>query len=370
MIEELRIQNFRCLRDVSVKLGAFTVLIGPNDSGKSSVLDAIGLLGGLVRDGFVVNRQSLTDGAWRRDPAAEISWNVKGDGFSYEITTTATGTRAARESLVSAQQPLISPLDAGNVRVGSSPTVTSYEGRPGLGSGERAFRAVARVLTSNAKYRLDPNAIRRPSAPAASPVLTPSGDNLASVLDALISGADRTAIQSLEQDLRTAIPTLHGIALRTIEQPDRSTVKALEFSLAGAPPRVTIPASQASEGALMLTAFLALAYGDTPDLLLIEEPENGLHPSRMKIVIDMLRDISTGKVGNRARQVIVTTHNPILLNYVKADEVRIVTRDVDKGSTITPMTDVPDLSKLLEEFAVGELWYLLGEEGLLKAKRP
>ena len=125
---------------------------------------------------------------------------------------------------------------------------------------------------------------------------------------------------------------------------------------------------RASEGALLLTAFLTLAHGDTPDVLLIEEPENGLHPSRLKMVIDLLRQVSTGEVGNRPRQVIVTTHNPLLLNYVRPEEVRVVQRDLETGTQVRPMTEATDLPKLLEEFAVGELWYMLGEDGLFARK--
>ena len=48
MLTSLHVQNFKCLRDVQLALGPFTVLIGPNDSGKSSILDAIRLVGRTV----------------------------------------------------------------------------------------------------------------------------------------------------------------------------------------------------------------------------------------------------------------------------------------------------------------------------------
>jgi predicted ATPase len=143
--------------------------------------------------------------------------------------------------------------------------------------------------------------------------------------------------------------------------------KAIEFILSGnGQASVTIPASLASVGALLLTAYLTLAYSETPNLLLLEEPENGLHPSRLKLVVDILRKISAGEVGNRKRQVILTTHNPLLLNYAHASEVRVFTRDSESGTRVTSMAKVPDIDRLLKEFAVGELWYLLGEEKLFE----
>lgn len=41
MLTRAEIKGFKCLRDVSVELGPFNVLIGPNDSGKSSFLQAL-----------------------------------------------------------------------------------------------------------------------------------------------------------------------------------------------------------------------------------------------------------------------------------------------------------------------------------------
>ena len=76
-------------------------------------------------------------------------------------------------------------------------------------------------------------------------------------------------------------------------------IKALEFILAGnGQPPVTIPGSLASGGVLLLTAFLTLAYTQTQDLLLFEEPENGLHPTRLQMVVDILRN-EPGEVGSR-----------------------------------------------------------------------
>jgi predicted ATPase len=221
------------------------------------------------------------------------------------------------------------------------------------------------ALSSTTKYCLDPEAMRADVALEPDPVLSSSGKNLAAVLDAILSGPDRQVVLGLEQALRDAIPTIHGVAAQVVQS--AKNAKAVHFLLNGKErPGVTIPATLASDGAMLLTAFLALAYGNTPSILLIEEPENGLHPSRLKLVVDLLRKISKGEVGNRPRQVLLTTHSPILLNFAQPEEVRILTRDPERGTQVKPMTEVSNIKTLLEEFAPGELWYLLGEDALLK----
>lgn len=142
--------------------------------------------------------------------------------------------------------------------------------------------------------------------------------------------------------------------------------KTIEYVLAGPSKRpITIPCENASDGALLVTAYLALAYSDAPGTLLIEEPENGLHPSLLRLVFETLHKISTGEYGLGPRQVIIATQSPLLLNYATKEEVRIVRRDLEKGTSVTPLADVPDIDRLLKKFAIGELWYHFGEDGLL-----
>ncbi len=195
--------------------------------------------------------------------------------------------------------------------------------------------------------------------------LDASGENLAAVLDVMQNSSDRSAFEAIQSALHSAIPTLRGIVLPPATSP--SGAKALEYILArnGQAP-VTIPGSLASGGALLLTAYLTVAYSQTPGILLIEEPENGLHPSRLEMVLGLLRKMSRGEVGNRKRQVVVTTHNPLLLNYANPEEVRVFVRHPNEGTRVIPMTNAPDIDRLLKEFALGELWYLLGEDKLFQ----
>ncbi len=391
MLRTFHVENFKCLRDVKVDLAPFTVLIGPNDSGKTSILDALRLIGQtFTREWSQIftdeNRPEVL--AWRHEPGTQIRWKLAfGDGscsFDYQwsypsrqeqarcsngasfrkegpkggasFTSTTSGTETPEHF---SQFPQWQTVLRSLLEDASPESVAFREGITGFVS---ALRELPR-------YRLDPDALRAAAVPQANAVLTPSGDNLVAVLDRLISGPERSAIVELEAGLRAAIPTIHGIALPTVE--GGNGTKVLEFSLAGKGKSLTtIPCAHASDGAMLLTAFLALAYSEQPGMLLIEEPENGLHPSRLRAVVEMLRKLSTGEVGTRPRQVILTTHSPLLLNYARPEEVRIVRRDPESGTRVTPLTEVPDIEKLLAEFAVGELWYLLGEDALVEGKKP
>lgn len=390
MLTRLHVENFKCLRDVDIALGPFTVLIGPNDSGKSSILDALRLLGRTMREPLADifhGDDEWRHLVWKQTQAASFAIEVglKNGQFehAYKLILSPRNEFEEHVSEVGAAPVIASNMHGEGTELRDHLRKSLHEENfeRGLKPRPRAIDDVLRTigashsrdllaLATAPRYRLNPEHLRRPAPTSRDAVLTPTGDNLAAVLDRLISGPDRTAIIRLEQALHAAIPTLRGIALPTVE--GAVGAKTLEFVLdtPNKPQPVTIPCAHASDGAMLLTAFLALAFSDEPGVILIEEPENGLHPSRLHEVFDMLRDISEGKVGNAPRQIIVTTHSPLLLNYARPEEVRIVQRDRERGTQVTPMSAVPDVDKLLEEFAAGELWYLLGEKALVEGKKP
>ncbi len=398
MLDRLHVENYKCLRDVTVDLGPFTVLIGPNDSGKSSFLDAIRTLGRTTSEKFPSifgDDRALENLVWRKEAERNIVWEATRteppDPFIYHLEIPVR-QKPPIESLTFLGKRVFSSeapsMKVADIPVVATPGFTLLASLTGLkiptqtilqlGPTERetldACQAVTVALTSSLEFHFDPEKMAGPSVPQANDSLSPSGDNLAGVLDNLLSGPDRSAFAALEKDLHAAIPTIQGIALPPVSPASgmaqgRLTAlagaKHIEFVLSrnGSAP-VSIPGSLASSGALLLTAFLALSHSKTPDLLLFEEPENGLHPSRLQLAVDVLRKMTTGELGGSPRQIVVTTHNPLLLNFAKPEEVRVFVRDPEKGTQVTPMTKIPDIDRLMKEFALGELWYLLGEEKL------
>jgi predicted ATPase len=121
----------------------------------------------------------------------------------------------------------------------------------------------------------------------------------------------------------------------------------------------------------MLFFFVALAYHpNPPQVALIEEPENGVHPKRLKDIVTLLRDLTTGKLAGHHVQVILSTHSPYLLDHIHVpeDQVLVFHRESDGRRTARPV-DEKHLKAFLDEFMLGEVWFNQGEEGLLASAR-
>ncbi len=102
----------------------------------------------------------------------------------------------------------------------------------------------------------------------------------------------------------------------------------------------------------ILTALLTCPKGTQ---LIIEEVDNGLHPSRSKLLIDMIKDISS----ERKIDVLVTTHNPALLDELEPEMIPFIIvahRDTRTGeSKLTLLEDIKSLPKLMAYGRVGKL---------------
>ncbi len=94
-------------------------------------------------------------------------------------------------------------------------------------------------------------------------------------------------------------------------------------------------------------------------MLLVEEPENGLHPLRVYEIVQLLRSLA-----ERGVQILMTTHSPDLLNACKPEEVLVFRRpSFDSGTEIDRLPD--DFERRAMRSTMGEIWASSGEEGLL-----
>jgi len=118
---------------------------------------------------------------------------------------------------------------------------------------------------------------------------------------------------------------------------------------------------EVSDGVILHLALLALVHGpQPPSMLLLEDPESGVHPARLVALCNTLRDWAT----RTGCQVVLTTHMPYLLDAVQPDEAWFCRRGADGIATVSCFADLADLDRQLRVRSLGEVWSALGEETL------
>ena len=126
-----------------------------------------------------------------------------------------------------------------------------------------------------------------------------------------------------------------------------------------------VDARQLSDGTLRCIAVLTAALiGESGSMVMIEELDNGIHPSRVYKLVEQL--IAIGK--ERKIDIIITTHNATLLNAYKKDElvgVSVIYREKEKGtSKIKSFVDIENFPAML---AAGGLGDAMIDDSLLSA---
>lgn len=159
--------------------------------------------------------------------------------------------------------------------------------------------------------QLNPEDLREPTRqePNASDVISASGKNLAAALFR-IKQDDEYTIVEISRKLNSFLPNF--IEVNVI---DDKANKQFLITIKGEDGR-EFSSRVLSEGTLRLLALCIMLYDDQhKSLLCFEEPENGIHPFRIKATVELLKELTTNFSDEGSlRQVIVNTHSPVLVS--------------------------------------------------------
>ena len=185
-----------------------------------------------------------------------------------------------------------------------------------------------REMQSWRRLQLEPSALRRPDDFTAQNSLGSDGSHLPATLYHLAKGQGiaTNEEQSLEQmsEIYTRIANRLSTLIDDVREVsvDRDERRELLTLTVSGRDRTPHAARSLSDGTLR---FLALGVLETDSraqgVLCLEEPENGIHPARVKAILDLLSDIATDTEEavndeNPLRQVIINTHSPVVVKEV------------------------------------------------------
>ncbi len=299
--------------------------------------------------------------------ARDVSYSLK-CGFP----ETGRDTRVLGESVLAGDKQV--PLSSAGhqtflCRQGESPVPTAP---PALG--DELISLLRDALAGVHWHRWDPRFLAIPNALDTRwrYRLEWTGFGLVRCLDDIL-GYDRQLFARLETRFTNLFPEFNSIILQpqkafvsndipTISLPrleDRDG-KGLAFGLANG--GYPLPASQVSDGVLLVLAYLTILHlPDPPRLLLVEEPENGIHPERLQRIIGVLREL----IGDKQHtQIVLTTHSPYVVDLLKAEEVTLCRKAADGAVETRRLSTIPSVQRQLDVFKLGEIWTGEGDDAL------
>ena len=325
MIAAVRFRNFKALREAAVRLEPFNLFIGPNGSGKTSLIQA------LLRLRTLAGLPVVHGHEWKgpRPDGPQIEFHFNQPFQNVRVTLGCNSDEMVCNLLV----------------VDHSPGIT----------GEGQWAELRTQLQGIRAFLFDHYAMAVPAKRSEGAELASNAGNLSAVL-ALRREQAPVALQQLEEDFCRILPEFAGLDFREASE-DRVELLA---RLAGG--SEVIAADSLSQGTLYLLATLTLAHAPLPPTVVcLEEADRGVHPRMLREVRDALYRLSYPKDAGLARpavQVVTTTHSPYLLDLFKdyPEEVVLASKH-GHAATFMRLSERTDLLDLLKEAHLGDLWY-------------
>ncbi len=363
LLRKIKLENLLSFRNTEVELRGLNVLIGANASGKSNLIEAIGLLQAAPVDLSAAIRRlggvHVVCSLATKSPATAVECSVLSDGllrYRLQFAELAGGFSILRERLFT-QVTESFIRTAGSVDFGGAvsdipssqsvfelyknpadPTPTTHMGRE-LGK-IRIYREFRTIGDSQTR--------RGTSTSSSTDSLDDRGDNLAVVLMEMQFKGLHHPVRAY---LRRFCDRFEDVKVRL----DGSIAKTYIEESGLLEPLVSW---RLSDGTLKFLCLLAVLLDPDPaPLICIEEPEVGLHPEAIQIVADALVEAS------ERTQLIVTTHSEALIDALseRPEDVIVTERDFDNGTQFRRL-DKQQLSLWLERYSLGRLWRM-GEIG-------
>lgn len=368
MLEKVKLHNFKSHQDTELNFdnSRLHALVGQNSSGKTSVLQALHYLSQLAN--------SSVDNIFQHERAPHFittigqdNMSVTASGFwknpdrndweaSYDWRQTVNHSWSARLSWEADKQPDSMEGEASSFMYAPEPIQQSLKNAVHL-----------KLVASNLAKAAYSDAI--------TPRVEFDGSGLAPTLDYL-RDEDPDKFQSLQEMLKRIVPSVREVGVRRakvmvtrqrlIEVGGKSISYEESQEIAGQEVVLDmntgkrIPAHAISEGTMLTLGLLTVLMNtNQPNLVLLDDVEQGLHSTAQRELIDVFKEIIQ---ANPNLQIIFSTHSPYIVDELTHSQVHVL-NNTNSGFTLAKRLDEhPDVEWAKQTLTTGEFWDSVGED--------
>ena len=360
-LESVHIEGFRSLNDVTLRPGpGVTVLIGPNGAGKSNIIRFFDMLSWMLRSrslrDFVADQGGAGDQLFqgsKRTPQLKSEIAIRTDQGLNQYAFTLTRSHPDRFRFTDEsyrfsrpdgeEDPHWSHLSTGHdeARIVEAAQTSKYGGH------RKTAQVITHLLRNITSYQFHDTSrdagFKRYWNVRGSYHLRSDGGNLAAVLYRMQS-EDARRYDEICSQIGWILPAF----VRFEIEEERGQV-FLRWRARNSDK--IIGAHLTSDGSLRffaLMTLLNLPSEQLPNIIFLDEPELGLHPTAIAVVAGMIRSIAT------TRQIVIATQSPLLVDEFDLDEIQVL--DLKDGQTHLRTLDSARYEEWLDDYSTGELW--------------
>lgn len=342
-------------RPITLDIGSTNILLGANGAGKSNIISFFKMIGYMMNESlqqFIAqsgtNQKFLYYGS-KKTPtlSAEIRFDSKN---SYDIYRFSL-TNAVQDRLIISSEEIEWKNPKSNTSFSKQLESNFRESALNhLKSEDAACKIVWDILAGCKVYQFNDSSalspMRQASTVESAHYLQSEANNLASFL-LYLKNSYRDSYERIVSYVKEIVPQFRDFYL----EPERGYV-SLKWVDTSANDYV-LSSDQFSDGSIRFIALATLLLQPEktmPRVIIIDEPELGLHPYAIDQLTEMIKDASLHA------QIIVATQSPALIDGFDANDVTVIERDEENQCTVARKLNAQDYSEWLEEYTLSELW--------------
>jgi len=365
-LEKLSIRNFKSIREQTLELNSLNVLIGANGSGKSNLIQVFRFLREIANgnlgtyslqrgvDALLFQGQKISRSI---ELYAQFGHEQTMNAYSITMIPTDAGTLAVEKEIAYFQNKDKYPKKP------YPETINNGSAEAGIATYKNPIAAsVRKDLESYKLYHFhdtsETSSLRVPCHLEDNHFFKPDGSNLAAFLYRL-QVRHENHFKNIEDTIRQIAPFFDRFNL----SPSRLAPELIRLEWKEKGTEAYFNETSLSDGTLRFICLATLLLQPVlPTMILLDEPELGLHPAAIALLADMLTSAAT------RTQLLVATQSVTLVNHLQPEY--IWTAERKNGETVFKHLDKAELSAWLESFegaegyGLGDLW----EKNLLGAR--
>jgi len=393
MLSNIDIKGFKSIKEAHLDLGMLNIFIGTNASGKSNLFDAFKFLQG-IGYGFTIDEilngkaKSASSIEWEgirggsenvlfkhgKDISSfqiDVEFNDKENPSTYSIEADPIENKVISENLVRQNFDVYNEesltkitkvphtvkfntggksknsIDDPSLHIANQQPVLDLSGMISVQKRESIIKFLVSFISNQQILDLIPSVLRGYSKQSSATRIGEKGENFASVVKSIMTDPKRG---------KEYLNWLRKLTPNEIEEIEigKGAINDLIFGIKENGNITYAPSL--SDGTLRFAAITAALFQPSPPkMLLIEEIENGIHPTRMRLLMELLMN----RAENGGSQIFITTHSPVLLDWIQEkyfDNVFFCARKPNGATAITPVSKIPDFKKVIKNSPLSELF--------------
>ena len=377
-LREIEIAGYRSFKQARVPLRAMNLLLGGNSAGKSNLLSVFTLLYE-ASEGRLQEYVARQGGASRilrhgAKTTSRIELRLHFDYQSEEAGPPQDLTYSLELTATEGDRLMVSKESMGGHAPEGKPRTRELPGKlwrpelvlanPELDLGMLLqqmvdpdklpvadwAKSIRQYLTTCRVYHINDTSplarVRQTAEVADNRFLRQDGSNLPAMLYLLLL-RHRAHYNRIVSTLQLMMPQLHDFIL----EPERLNPSSIQLRFRERGSDRDLYVSQLSDGMLRFACLSTLLLQpELPPLLLIDEPELGLHPAAIELLCALLSSAA------QKTQVLVATQSVLMVDGQEDPENILVTERDPSGATLARRLDATALQSWLQEYSLGDLW--------------